>query len=292
MAKNQPNTTSKDPGPFMATRDYMVSGEEFQLYRHPEIDGLLMTLPVPENLGRYYESRDYLSHRDRTDTIFGRLYKMARAWNVNWKVRLVEKFVPAGGDMLEVGAGQGDFLLVASSKWKTTGVEPNEGARQRTLQKNLKVFERLGDVPDARYDAIVLWHVLEHIPDLESTITDLQHRLKPEGRLILALPNHQSWDARHYREFWAAYDVPRHLWHFSKNSVKDLFGRNGLECMATRPMWLDAFYVSWLSEKYKGNRWGALAAPWKGLVSNLAALFTREPSSVVYILGRKGEQSE
>lgn len=276
----------------MITRDYMVSGEEFKLYPHATIDGLLMTRPVPEELGRYYDSQDYLSHRDRPDTVFGQLYKMARAWNVNWKVRLVERFVPAGGDMLEVGSGQGDFLQTASATWTATGVEPNEGARHRALQKNLKVYQKLDDVPAGRYDAIILWHVLEHIPDLEATVSDLLHRLQPGGRLFLALPNHQSWDARHYREYWAAYDVPRHLWHFSKNSVKELFGQFGLECMATRPMWLDAFYVSWLSEQYKGNRWAPLAAPLRGLASNLAALFTREPSSVVYILGRKPQHHQ
>ena len=274
--------------PVLTTRDYMVSGEEFQLHRHDKIHGLLMTYPVPEDLTRYYESREYLSHRDRPETLFGRLYQLARAWSVNWKVRLVAKFVPTGGEMLEIGTGQGDFLQVASRHWSVSGVEPNRGARHRALQKKLKVFEKLHEVPAAANDAIVLWHVLEHIPDLEATISDLPNRLKPDGRLILALPNHRSWDARHYREYWAAYDVPRHLWHFSKHSVIDLFGTYGLECIAMRPMWLDAFYVSWLSEKYKANRWAALVAPWKGLTSNLGALFTREPSSVVYVLGRRG----
>lgn len=292
MVENNPKTLQNRHEPVVTTRDFMVSGEAFELFRHAEIDGLLMTRPVPTHLERYYESRDYLSHQDRPETLFGRLYKIARAWNINWKIRFVAKFVGPGGDLLEIGAGQGDFLQAASLRWRTTGVEPNDGARQRALEKNLEVFEKLGEVPLEKKDAILLWHVLEHIPDLETTLSDLLDRLRPEGHLILALPNYQSWDARHFQKYWAAYDVPRHLWHFSKDSVKELFGRYGMECIATRPMWLDAFYVSWLSEKYRGNRWAALAAPFKGLASNLAALFTREPSSVVYILSRKAQEHQ
>ncbi|WP_221898679.1 class I SAM-dependent methyltransferase [Robiginitalea sp. SC105] len=204
----------------------------------------------------------------------------------------MKDYIPASASLLEVGCGQGDFLEAAGRVWEVTGVEPNAGARGRARNKGLEVYAGLGDVPAGSREGIVLWHVLEHIPDLEGTIVQIRSLLRQGGYLFLALPNHQSGDAKFYGEYWAGYDVPRHVWHFTKEPVKQLFGAYGFEVVQMKPMWLDAFYVSWLSEKYRGNRWAPFAGAYRGLVSNLSALRTSQPSSLVYILRYAGPSSQ
>lgn len=292
MIKIPPDKLHANLEAHVVTRDYMVSGETFRVCPHPEIEGLLFTSPAPELPEAYYESDAYLSHQDRPDTFFGQVYRLARTWNVGRKIRLISKYMPESGSLLEIGTGQGDFLRAARKKgWSVSGVEPNEGAAGRAREKGLEIYSSLEEVTTGPLDCIALWHVLEHIRDLSGTIERIRDDLRPGGYLILAVPNYRSLDSQYYNSYWAGYDVPRHLWHFSKPSVHALFKKYGFECIHTRGMWLDAFYVSWLSEKYRKNTWAPLSGFLMGLRSNIVACFSREHSSVIYILRKSGHRA-
>ena len=148
----------------------------------------------------------------------------------------------------------------------------------------MKLLPDLDKLSSERFQAITLWHVLEHLPNLQGQISSLVQLLDDDGLLVIAVPNFKSWDARHYKSYWAAYDVPRHLWHFSKTAISKLFAPHGMEVVKIKPMWFDAFYVSLLSEKYKGNKFYWPFAFFVGLWSNVKAVFTKEHSSLIYIL--------
>lgn len=276
--------------PFLVARDHMVSGEAFELLPN-EGGELLKTVPVPSDLGKYYASSAYYSHRDDTGNLMARIYRQARTWNTRWKIRLVKYWAKEAGSLLEIGSGTGNFLLAAkNSGWEVTGVEPDAGARKLAEQKGLSLQTSLKDLPYELVDVITLWHVLEHIPDLEATLLELYSRLNPNGYLILALPNFKSWDARYYKAKWAGYDVPRHLWHFSRKGINRLMKDAGFQEQQQKPMRLDAFYVSWLSEKYRKNPIGPIAAFFIGLWSNLSAAFTGEYSSVAYVFKKEASK--
>ncbi|NDV42124.1 class I SAM-dependent methyltransferase [Flagellimonas sediminis] len=272
---------------FLKTKDFSVSGETFELFKDENLD-MLVTRPQPENLFKYYESEDYISHTDAKKSLMDKMYQVVKRKNLKNKIQLIENQLNKPKSLLDIGAGTGDFLLFAKSRgFEVLGVEPNEKARQLSSQKGIPLSERLEEVADQRYDAITLWHVLEHLPNLDDQIKTIASLLKDDGVLVIAVPNFKSYDASHYGKYWAAYDVPRHLWHFSKTSITKLFDAHGLEVIAIKPMWFDSFYVSLLSEKYKGNKLYWLSAFFVGLASNINALFTKECSSLVYLLKKK-----
>ncbi|WP_445383574.1 class I SAM-dependent methyltransferase [Robiginitalea sp. IMCC43444] len=265
-------------------KDHLVSGESFRLKSDPET-GIFQTQPVPENLESYYQSPDYVSHTDNPSGLMGFLYKVVKRQSLKRKIKLINRFASSRGRLLDIGSGTGSFLLRAQREgWTVLGVEPNKVARNLSREKNLQIASEIEDLPEVKFEVITLWHVLEHVPDLEKYIRFIKERLQAEGVLILALPNHNSFDAKFYKENWAAYDVPRHLWHFSKASVKKVFEPRGFVLKQIKPMWFDAFYVSWLSEKYKGNRFAPLYAFFIGWFSNLSGLLSKEYSSHIYIL--------
>ena len=167
------------------------------------------------------------------------------------------------------------------------GVEPDEGARSRGLKKGTRAMAGIKELPDTPFDIITLWHVLEHLPDPGEIIDSLGERLAHNGYLILAVPNYRSFDARHYGSFWAAYDTPRHLWHFTSDAMVALMQSKGFQLAQKRPMWLDAFYVSWLSEKYRRNPIAPIPAFLVACCSNIMAIFSGESSSRIYVF-RKG----
>ena len=272
---------------FLKTKDFSVSGERFELHRDEELD-MLVTKPVPQNLAPYYESEDYISHTDSKKSFTDRLYQLIKARNLKNKIQIVENQLDGTGTLLDLGAGTGDFLITAKkSGFKVTGVEPNDKARKLAHQKGIYLSSSLDDVSGQKFQAITLWHVLEHLPDLEEQMTTMVHLLEDDGVLVIAVPNYRSYDAKHYKAHWAAYDVPRHLWHFSKTSISKLFAPHQMEVVKIRPMWFDAFYVSLLSEKYRGNKRYLINAFFIGLWSNMKAIFTREHSSLIYILKKK-----
>lgn len=280
---------------YLTTNDYSVSAEEFRLVHNKELD-MLETFPQPklENLSNYYKSEDYISHTDTKRNLLEKVYHLVRKISLKRKLKLINSFQPETKTLLDIGCGTGDFLETAQKdNWQITGIEPNEKAREIANAKtNNAVFEiqYLEKLEANSFDVITLWHVLEHLPNLEMHIALFKHVLKPNGRLVIAVPNFKSYDAEHYKNFWAAYDVPRHLWHFSKTSISELFKRAHLKLIEIQPMIFDAYYVSLLSEKYKSGFMNPIKAFWIGWRSNQKAKRSKEYSSHIYIL--KHDNSE
>jgi 2-polyprenyl-3-methyl-5-hydroxy-6-metoxy-1,4-benzoquinol methylase len=275
---------------FLTCQDYTVSNESFDLILDEELD-MLITSPKPKNedLGKYYESEKYISHTDSKQTFFDKIYQTVKTYTVLKKVKFIDGFVDSTlieKTLLDVGCGTGDFLVKAKkSNWIITGVEPNASARKIAKEKTShKILKDISESNSSKYDVITLWHVLEHVPNLTEYISQLKQLLKPDGTLLIAVPNYRSYDAKYYGKFWAAYDVPRHLWHFSKKSIKGLFGKEKMEVVKIYPMLFDSFYVSLLSEKYKRGKQNPIKAFFVGLYSNILAIRSKEYSSHVYVI--------
>ncbi|MDV7137608.1 class I SAM-dependent methyltransferase [Maribacter sp. TH_r10] len=272
--------------PYLKIKDHSVSGESFELEFDTSLD-MLSTRPQPEDLDKYYISEDYISHTDSNKTVIDKLYQIIKRYSLRKKERLISKYVVGEKTLLDVGAGTGDFLLETKNRsWVVEGVEPNRGAKDRANAKGIILHETLQSIKNKKYSIITLWHVLEHLPNLELQIKDLVSLLNDNGTLVVAVPNFKSYDAGHYKEFWAAYDVPRHLWHFSKSSIEKLFAAQGMKVVEIKPMVFDSFYVSLLSEKYKSGHTNFVKAFAVGLWSNLKGWRTKEYSSHIYILKR------
>lgn len=275
---------SKDP--YIKLKDYSVSGENFELLFDEELQ-LLKTYPQPslDKLPSYYESQDYISHTDSKITWFEKLYHFIRRRAIKQKVRLIEYCNGEKGRVLDIGCGTGDFLAEAHlAQWKTFGIEPNEKAAILSKSKGLCLAKSTADFEDHFFDVVTMWHVLEHIPNLEEQLSELKRIIKPTGTIIVAVPNFKSFDAKYYGKFWAAYDVPRHLWHFSKTAIQKLFAANHLKVAKVQPMYLDSFYVSLLSEKNKTGKINLLKGVFLGLRSNIYAKKNSEYSSHIYII--------
>jgi 2-polyprenyl-3-methyl-5-hydroxy-6-metoxy-1,4-benzoquinol methylase len=274
---------------YLNVKDHSVSGEEFQLVLNEELD-LLETQPQPseDKLADYYESDDYISHTDAKRNLFEKGYHFIKSIALKRKLKLINSFDSEEKKLLDVGCGTGDFLKVArDNQWTVSGIEPNENARAIANKKsNNSVFdiEHLLKFESNSFDVITLWHVLEHLPKLESHIAIFESLLKPNGRLVIAVPNYKSYDASHYKNFWAAFDVPRHLWHFSQTSISRLVGIKNMEVIKTAPMIFDAYYVSLLSEKYKNGSMNPFKAFLVGWKSNWRAKQSGEYSSMIYII--------
>lgn len=274
---------------FLTVKDYSVSKETFDLY-HDETLDMLITSPQPslENLGKYYESEDYISHTDNKRSLFEKLYHFIKSIALKNKLNLINSLQSNKGRILDIGAGTGDFLSVAKNDgWKTIGVEPNDKAKAIAKNKGVSFVEKTSELENHSFDVISMWHVLEHVPDLDKQIKELKRLLKPTGTLIIAVPNFKSFDAKHYGKFWAAYDVPIHFWHFSKTAIQLLFEKEEMKLEKVLPMKFDSFYVSLLSEKYKSGKMNFIKAFFIGLQSNWRARMNFEYSSHIYILKNK-----
>ncbi|WP_394748014.1 class I SAM-dependent methyltransferase [Spongiimicrobium salis] len=269
---------------YLKTKDYSVSGETFELYHDPDAD-MLVTSPQPQDLGKYYESEAYISHTDAREGFIDQLYQGVKKYSLSKKAKLIEKYKHGHLTLLDVGAGTGDFLATTQKRgWTVSGVEPNTAARERAKQKGINLSTTLKELSGKQFDVITLWHVLEHLPDLKDQIKEFKNLLSDDGILVIAVPNFKSYDASHYNKFWAAYDVPRHLWHFSQNSIASLFAKERMHVFQTKPMLFDSFYVSLLSEKYKTGKQNLIKAFCIGLLSNFKAWRSREYSSLIYLL--------
>ncbi len=271
---------------FLTVKDYSVSKETFELYQDETLD-MLITFPQPnlENLGKYYESEDYISHTDNKRSLFEKLYHFIKNIALKNKLHLINSLQPNKGRILDIGAGTGDFLSVAKNDgWMTTGVEPSDRAKAIAVNKGVSFVEETSELENHSFDLISMWHVLEHVPDLDKQIKELKRLLKPTGTLIIAVPNFKSFDAKHYGKFWAAFDVPIHFWHFSKTAIQILFEKEEMKLEKVLPMKFDSFYVSLLSEKYKTGKMNFIKAFFIGLQSNWKAKKNLEYSSHIYIL--------
>ena len=273
--------------PFITCTDYAVSGESYEVMKNQEYE-MLVTSPVPVDLESYYKSEDYISHSDAKKTLLDKVYQQVRNYTLKRKVELINSFNSQEKTILDIGSGTGDFLAVClKAQWKISGIEPNRKARNIAKSKEVFLEKKISAFKNKKFDVITLWHVLEHVENLEAYINSLKKLLKENGTLVIAVPNFKSYDAKYYKEFWAAFDVPRHLWHFSQTSIKKLFKEVSMEIVKTLPMKFDAYYVSLLSEKYKNGKMHLLKSFWIGFQSNLKAKRTSEYSSLIYLLKNK-----
>ena len=267
----------------LKVKDHLVTCEEFTLVLDSEKE-MLLTKPQPKTniLSKYYESDDYISHTDNKKGIVSFLYQTVKKRSLKNKLNLITSLKKDAKSVLDIGAGTGDFLnFVKSDTRSVFGIEPNQKARELAHQKRIYLEENLNDIKGKSFDVITMWHVLEHIANLEETIKEVEALLNPNGILIIAVPNFNSFDAAYYKNYWAAFDVPRHLWHFSRNTMKNLFS-DKLILQETIPMIFDSFYVSLLSEKNKTGKQNLIKAFFIGLLSNISAFKSEEYSSLIY----------
>jgi len=276
----------------LKTKDYFLSQESFTISKCKRCD-FHFTNPRPKesDLGRYYKSEEYISHSNSNKGLFGLLYQTVRNYTLKEKYELVNR-KKRGNKILDIGCATGQLLHVFKDRgWNCIGIEPDEAARDFAKSEyDLSVFspEKLQEFEPHSFDVISMWHVLEHVSDLDTRMKELKNLIKDNGFVFIALPNLESWDAQHYGKYWAGLDVPRHLYHFTKSDVKTLFEKHQFEMVKILPMKFDSFYVSLLSEKYKKNPLYLFSAFFKGLYSNFKAR-RKEPnhSSLIYILKPK-----
>lgn len=279
---------------FLSCQDFTVSHETFKLVECTNCK-FLITNPRPqeEKIGSYYQSDAYISHTTSSKNIFEIMYRLARLYTLNWKVKLVKKHTRVSQpQILDYGCGTGNFLSSCQKAgFGITGVEPSPIARENSDEKiRSQIKPSLDLLTGETYDIITLWHVLEHLDKPIETIAQLLARLNPNGTIFIAVPNCKSEDANIYKEFWAAYDVPRHYWHFSQENMSMLANKFSLDIIETKAMLLDAYYVSILSEKYKNpdkKFKNLLSGFWQGFLSNKSASKTSEYSSLLYVLKKR-----
>lgn len=247
-------------------------------------------VPAQEAIGPYYASHNYISHSNTQKGFINAMYHRVRSITLTAKRKMIVSMTGLEkGSILDVGCGTGAFLNeMKIAGWEITGLEPDNLARKNAAELfgiEPRPSQEIFELPAKKFNAITLWHVLEHVHQLHEYLAQLKTLLADNGRLLIAVPNHTSHDAAHYQEHWAAYDTPRHLYHFSPASMKQLMRQHGLEVIQTKPMWFDSFYVSMLSEQYKNGHGNIMSAFFVGLVSNMKALFDKERcSSVIYVI--------
>jgi len=286
-----PGCGSTDIRGLFNVRDFTVSGEEFPIWVCGYC-GLRFTQNIPDSnsIGKYYKSEQYISHTNTSKGVINRLYHLVRTRTLRLKLNLLNKTLgKTTGQLLDIGAGIGAFAsFMQENGWQVTGLEPDQAARESAYAINkVSLFpsDELFKLPPETFDAITLWHVLEHVHQLHEYLKQIKTLLKPTGRIFIAVPNYTSADAESYKEYWAAYDVPRHLYHFSPKSMQIILEKHQMQIEKTVPMWFDSFYVSMLSEKYKRRGITLIRGGVKGLTSNVNTLFNRqESSSLIYII--------
>lgn len=285
----------------------VCSGTSFSLVREPyyyrgkredfslescDSCGFWFTNPFPEGpeLAAYYETEDYVSHTDGKGGLMDWIYGLVRDRAIKSKYKLVRNLKVGAKLFVDYGAGTGAFLAFVKSKGHDVlGFEPSEVARKNAEQKGLNLLdpENRGTLMEGSVSVFTLWHVLEHIPDLNETLRYFNSRLESKGYLIIAVPNHESADAVHYGNHWAAYDVPLHLWHFAKSDVKSLAVKHGFKVQEIHNMPFDSFYVSLLSEKNKTGKMRLFSAFLQGWKSNRLGKKGKNMSSLIYVLQKK-----
>jgi 2-polyprenyl-3-methyl-5-hydroxy-6-metoxy-1,4-benzoquinol methylase len=289
-----PVCNSKDIQKVLDIQDYTVSNEFFEVWHCKQCTfRFTQNIPSAVNIGPYYQSANYVSHSDTQEGFIHKCYHLVRSYTLQVKLKLIQRTTGKKiGDILDVGAGTGAFSKkMKDAGWFVTALEPDETARLNALEKNgieLLSPDHLFQCKPDSFDAITMWHVLEHVHDLHGYLNMYHTVLRKNGRLVIAVPNYTSYDATVYQSFWAAYDVPRHLYHFSPESMAIFAEKKGFKINSMKPMWFDSFYVSMLSEQYKTGSNQYLSAFWNGLISNIKTLFdSKKCSSVIYILEKK-----
>lgn len=275
----------------LRAKDYTVSKEIFPIWHCNDCTcRFTQNVPAAEDIGAYYQSAAYVSHSDTKKGVINKLYHTVRNYTVQKKKQLIEKLSRRKkGSLLDVGSGTGAFAaIMQEAGWNVSGLEPDATARENALknhQLQLQTLDALFSFNDKQFDVITLWHVLEHVHERHKYIETFHRILKDDGTLIIAVPNYTSYDAQVYKEFWAAYDVPRHLYHFSPAAMKQLMQQHNFKVVQCKPMWFDGFYVAMLSEQYKTGHTNFIRAVWNGFASNAKAMGNAgKCSSVIYVV--------
>lgn len=271
--------------PFLTCEDYLVSHQAFTI-KYCENCKLKLTSPRPtvDEIGYYYESEKYTSHHDDGKGLLDIVYRGIREIALKQKRTLIQSFTQHKGNVLDVGCGTGAFLETCQKAgWQIAGVEVNKDVRNRTSQKlQIPIAASVNELPEHPYDIITLWHVLEHIANLNETLEEIKKRIAKNGTLLIAVPNPESYDAKHFGKFWAAYDVPRHLFHFAPTVIEVLLKKHGFKLVRSEPMPFDAYYISLLSTKYQTGQMQYLKSIRIGMTSNRQAKKTGNASSMIY----------
>lgn len=268
-------------------KDHLVTKKNFEVWLDPDTQ-IAQTKPRPdeEYLSSYYVSEEYISHTDTRKTLVEKTYALVQRIMFFKKSKWIRTFLSAEKAYLDFGCGTGAFVCYLQEiGWKAFGVEPNEKARK--VYNNPNIVDSLDKIAEDSFDCIALWHVLEHLPQPKSTLQKLIPLLTEKGKLFLAVPNYKSWDAKHYKDHWAAYDVPRHLWHFSYQGLGALAQELNLKVVLKKGLFFDALYVSYLSEKHKNKSLPLIRGIIKGFYSNFKAYFSEEYSSILVVLEKE-----
>jgi len=257
-------------------KDYTVSNEMFHIVSCDSCR-LIYTNPRPaaHEAGPYYHASAYISHSDTNEGIVNKLYHAVRKFTLQSKTNWIESEKKGNRELLDVGCGNGHFLAAAKQKgWNINGVEldPETAARAANLT-GLSIAPSLKEIdPEKEFQVITLWHVLEHVYELDEYFNFFKSRLNKDGKLLLALPNPASFDAGYFEEYWAAYDVPRHIYHFTPATIAALAQKYGFKLKSSRGLIFDSFYISLLSNEYKTGNKRLLHSFCIGLLSNLRAM--------------------
>ena len=263
-------------------RDHFLTKEVFNVVEHSE--GVLKTQPDldEKTLKKYYDSSQYSSHNNIGGFI-GFLYSLSARIMLSFKFRVLAKHINKESLIVDFGCGTGGFMSsLKKKKYNVVGVDSNKKARDKCLEKKLTTFKSIKDFKE-NIDAITFWHSFEHVSNPNEILNQIINQSKNNLTVVIALPNYRSFDAQHYGAFWAAYDVPRHRFHYSQIGIKKLMKSHGFECLKTKPMLLDAFYISIMSEKYRKSKLSFVKGIMVGLISNLLGLFSSSYSSSVFV---------
>lgn len=284
-----PVCKSKAFAKVLTATDYTVSKEQFDIHHCNDCQHRF-TNPVPKEaaIGPYYQSEEYISHSNTSKGLINRLYHIVRKRALRSKRKLAQSASgKQTGRLLDIGSGAGAFLAeMKAAGWTVDGIEPDEGARA-VAKKDFGVIAQPSDaffgLEEGQYDVVTMWHVLEHVHQLDGYMEKIAKLLKPGGTLLIAVPNYNSLDAERYKAGWAAYDVPRHLYHFCKTSMQRLLERHQYQLRKIRMMPFDSFYVCMLSERYKNG--SMIRGIWNGFCSYVVAVFKKERcSSIIYVI--------
>ena len=273
----------------MKIKDHFLSQEIFEV-KETEIKGVYKTSPIPSNISKYYESEDYISHHQDSGSLKEKLYKFLQSFNLQYKKTILLDRISKNSKVLDYGCGAGEFVKYIENDFEVFGFEPDADARKAASGKLSKavILDDINKIDDFSLDAITLWHVFEHIENQDEMLEIFNRKLKEKGILIIAVPNPTSYDAKHYKEYWAAYDVPRHIYHFTKRGMENLISKKpNWKLRKIKPLVLDSYYISMLSEKYQKSSIFWLKGVIYGTISNIKALFSNEFSSLIYIIEKK-----
>jgi 2-polyprenyl-3-methyl-5-hydroxy-6-metoxy-1,4-benzoquinol methylase len=282
--KNCPICKKEEMKYFLSATDHNVSGDKFNLSSCCSC-GFVFTNPIPtlETIGRYYKSENYISHSRTKKGLINTMYHIVRKHQINKKEGLIGALTK-DKNLLDIGCGTGEFISHCKNMgWNVSGTEPEEKARKLNTEVDA-VHENIYSkkIKNNSFSVVTMWHVLEHVYNLEQDLLKIKNLIKNKGFLIVAVPNHESYDGKHYKENWAAYDVPIHLYHFRQGDIENLFSKMGFTLKKVKPLIFDSYYISLLSEQKKGGN--PINAIINGFLSNLKAKRQNNYSSLIYIL--------